>query len=326
MKMRPLGRTGHFVSEIGFGAWGIGGAQWIGATEDESLQALHRAVDLGLNLVDTALAYGDGQSERLVGRLLKDRKGVEVLVATKIPPKNLVWPAAGDVPVSEVFPPDHVERMCERSLANLDVERIDLLQLHVWHDRYLEQDEWRDAFLGLKRSGKVRFLGVSVSEHDADSALRAAASGLFDTLQILYNIFDQRPADRLLPLCLAHGVGVLARVPFDEGGLTGTVTPETSFPEGDFRTEYFAGDRRRQVWERAEALKALLDGEASTLPELALRFCLSHDAVATVIPGMRKTSRVEENCAAGDGRRLSPGLLSALKRHAWPRNFYNADE
>ena len=300
--------------------------QWIGATEDESLRALHQAVDLGLNLVDTALAYGEGRSERVIGRLLKDRRGSEILVATKVPPKNLVWPASPRTPVSAVFPAEHIVRACEESLRNLDVERIDLLQLHVWQDAFLDQDGWKDAFFGLQKAGKVRFLGISVGEHDADSALRAASSGLFGAMQILYNVFDQRPGERLLPLCLEHGVGVLARVPFDEGGLTGTITPEITFPEGDFRTGYFAGDRRRQVWQRAEALLALLDGEARTLPELALRFCLSHDAVSTVIPGMRKTSRVLENCAAGDGRRLSPGLLAALKHHAWPRNFYEAGE
>jgi aryl-alcohol dehydrogenase-like predicted oxidoreductase len=179
---------------------------------------------------------------------------------------------------------------------------------------------------GTQEGGEGPLPGVSVSEHDADSALRAASSGVFDAMQILYNIFDQRPADRLLPLCLEHGLGVLARVPFDEGGLTGTITPESTFPEGDFRAEYFAGDRLGQVWQRAEALKTLLDSEAKTLPELALRFCLSHEAVATVIPGMRKTSRAEENCAIGDGRRLSPGLLAALRSHAWPRNFYEADD
>lgn len=325
MNRRPLGRTGLEISEIGFGAWGIGGAQWIGATDDESLRALHRAVDLGLNFIDTAIAYGKGQSERLIGRLLKERKGEGIVVATKVPPKNLVWPAAKDVPVRATFPAAHIERMCEKSLKNLDVERLDLLQLHVWQDAYLDQDGWRDAFLGLKKAGKVRFLGISVGEHDADSALRAASSGLFDAMQILYNIFEQRPADRLLPLCQAHGVGVLARVPFDEGGLTGLITPETTFPDGDFRSDYFGGDRRRQVVERCEALKKLLDGEAKSLPELALRFCLSHEAVSTVIPGMRKVSRVEENCAVGDGRRLSPGLLATLKQHAWPRNFYEAD-
>jgi aryl-alcohol dehydrogenase-like predicted oxidoreductase len=322
MNRRSLGRTGLAVSEIGFGAWGIGGMQWIGAREEESLQALHRAVDLGMNFIDTALAYGEGASERIIGRLLVERAAGEVVVATKVPPRNLVWPASSEVPVSEVFPAGHIQRMCEKSLKNLGQERLDLLQLHVWHDSFLDQDEWKDAFLGLKRAGKVRFLGISVSEHDADSALRAAGSGLFDAMQILYNIFEQRPAERLLPLCQKNGIGVLARVPFDEGGLTGLIRPDTTFPEGDFRNGYFSGERREQVYERCEKLKTLLGGEASSLPELALRFCLSHDAVSTVIPGMRNTKRVEENAAMGDGRRLSPAMLAALKPHSWPRNFY----
>jgi aryl-alcohol dehydrogenase-like predicted oxidoreductase len=279
-------------------------------------------VDLGLNLIDTALAYGEGASERIVGRLLKERPGDGILVATKVPPKNLVWPASPRTPVSEVYPASHVAKSCEESLRNLATERIDLLQLHVWNDAFLDQDGWKDALLGLKQAGKVRFVGISVSEHDADSALRAAGAGLFDTMQILYNIYDQRPAEKLLPLCQQHGVGVLARVPFDEGGLTGAVRPDTVFPEGDFRNGYFRGDRRQEVYDRCERLKALLDGEAQTLPELALRFCLSHEAVSTVIPGMRNTKRVEENVPVGDGRRLSPALLATLAQHAWPRNFY----
>jgi aryl-alcohol dehydrogenase-like predicted oxidoreductase len=221
-----------------------------------------------------------------------------------------------------VFPPDHVTSSCEESLRNLGRDHVELLQLHVWHDRFLEEDGWKDALLGLKRSGKARFVGLSVTEHDADSALRAADSGLFDAFQVLYNVFDQRPAERLLPACAAHGLGVLARVPFDEGGLTGDLRPDTTFPEGDFRNHYFRGDRRREVFERVEALKPLLGAEARTLPELALRFCLSHDAVSTVIPGMRSAARVEANVPAGDGRRLSPALLEALRLHAWPRNFY----
>jgi aryl-alcohol dehydrogenase-like predicted oxidoreductase len=319
---RPLGRTGVEVSEIGFGAWGIGGMQWIGAEEKESLLALHRAVDLGVNFIDTALAYGKGESERIIGRLLKERPRDGILVATKVPPRNLTWPASASVPVSEVFPAAHLQKACDESLKNLGVERIDLLQLHVWHDAFLDQDGWRDAFFGLRQAGKVRFLGISVTEHDASSAVRAATSGLFDTMQILYNIFEQRPAETLLPLCREHGVGVLARVPFDEGGLTGLIGPDTTFPPGDFRNDYFGGERREQVFERCEALKKLLGDEARTLPELALRFCLSHHAVSTVIPGMRNRRRVEENAAVGDGRRLSPDLLERLKQHAWPRSFY----
>jgi aryl-alcohol dehydrogenase-like predicted oxidoreductase len=322
MITRPLGRTGLQVSEIGYGAWGIGASQWIGAKDDQSLRALHRAVDLGVNFIDTALAYGDGHSEQLVGRLLRERRET-VYVATKVPPKNAVWPAPRGVPVAENYPAAHIVESAERSLRHLKVERIDVLQLHTWLDHYLDQDGWRDALLGLKRQGKVRAIGISVNDHDPGSAVRAVASGLFDTVQVIYNVFDQSPEERLFPLCLEHGVGVLARVPFDEGGLTGTITPETTFPRGDWRNDYFKGDRKRQVFERNEALKALLGEEARTLPELALRFCLAHEAVSTVIPGMRRLASVEANVAVSDGRRLSPELKAELRRHAWTRNFYD---
>ena len=323
MKTRLLGRTGRQVSEIGYGAWGIGGTLWIGADDGESLRALHRALDLGINLIDTALGYGHGHSEQLVGNVVRERKE-EIFVATKVPPKNRIWPAARGVPVSECFPAEHIVHCCEKSLRNLGLERLDLLQFHTWQDEYLDQDGWRDALLGLKRSGKARFLGISVNDHDPASAVRAVASGLFDSVQVIYNIFDQSAEQELFPLCLEHRVGVIARVPLDEGGLAGTITPETTFPEGDFRNQYFRGDRKRQVYERAAALEGLLGEEAATLPELALRFCLNHEAVSTVIPGMRRLATVEANAAVSDGRRLSAGLAEKLKAHGWPRNFYQA--
>ncbi len=322
MQIRPLGRTGLRVSEVGYGAWGIGGTMWIGARDDESLRALERAIDLGVDFIDTALGYGMGHSEKLVGQVVRGRQEA-VAVATKVPPKNKVWPARRGVPVSECFPPDHIRSCAEKSLWNLGTETIDLLQLHTWQDEYLDQGGWREALLDLQREGKVRFLGISVNDHDPRSALRAVASGLFDSVQVIYNIFDQSPEEELFPACLEHGVGVLARVPFDEGGLTGAITPQTRFPAGDFRNHYFGGDRKRQVWERTEALKALLGEEARTLPELALRFCLSHDAVSTVIPGMRRIASVEANVAVSDGRPLTPGLRQRLKAHAWSRNFYS---
>ena len=323
MEKRRLGRTGMDVSALGFGAWGIGGTMWIGARDDESVKALHRAIDQGVNFIDTALVYGEGRSERLVGEVVRARRE-PVGVATKVPPKNLDWPAKKGVPVAKVFTADHITRSCDKSLKNLGMERVDLLQLHVWRDEWLEEDGWREAFLGLKKAGKARFLGISVNDHEPASALKAVASGLFDTVQVIFNIFDPTPAAELLPLCRTHDVGVLARVPLDEGGLTGTITPETAFPKGDWRNDYFAGDRKRQVFERTEALKNLLGSEAKTLPELALRFCLSDDAVTTVIPGMRRTTTVDANVAAADGRRLSPKLLAELAKHAWPRNFYPA--
>jgi aryl-alcohol dehydrogenase-like predicted oxidoreductase len=322
MQRRRLGRTGLQVSEIGFGAWGIGGTMWIGATQDESLKALHRAVDLGVNFIDTALVYGMGRSEHLVGQLVRERRET-LSVATKVPPQNGQWPAEAGVPVGKVFPGAHVTGSAEKSLKNLGLPAIDLLQLHVWRDEYLDEgDEWRRALEDLKASGKVRFLGVSINDHDPGTALRAVASGVFDAVQVIYNIFDQSPEAELFPLCRKHDVGVLARVPLDEGGLTGTITPDTTFPDGDWRTEYFAGDRKRQVYERARALQAVMGDEARSLPELALRFCLAADAVSTVIPGMRRIATVEANAAVSDGRRLSPGLRATLKEHAWARNFY----
>jgi aryl-alcohol dehydrogenase-like predicted oxidoreductase len=201
---------------------------------------------------------------------------------------------------------------------------VDVLQLHTWQDRFLDEDGWRDALLSLKKSGKARLLGVSVNDHDPASALRAVRSGLFDTFQVIYNVFDQSPEDELFPACLEHGRGVIARVPFDEGALTGTITPETEFPDGDFRNHYFGGDRKRQVWDRVLRLKKLLgEGEAKTLPELALRFCLAHDAVSTVIPGMRKIANVEANTSVSDGRRLTPSMRTALRGHVWLRDFYS---
>jgi len=322
MRHRRLGRTGFEVSEIGYGAWGIGRGLWVGAQDDQSLRALHRAVDLGLNFIDTALAYGPDHSERLVGRLIRDRSE-RLYVASKEPPRNNEWPARRGVAVGEVFPRDHIVSCCERSLSNLALETLDLLQLHVWRDEWLEQDGWREALDELRSAGKVRHFGISVNDHEPGSALRAVASGLFDSAQVIFNIFDPTPAQELFPACRQHDVGVIVRVPLDEGGLTGTIRPDTGFPEGDFRRQYFAGSRRQQVFERTEALKELLGAEAATLPELALRFCLSDDAVSTVIPGMRRIETVEANVAVSDGRRLSGSLLARLAGHAWHRNFYD---
>jgi aryl-alcohol dehydrogenase-like predicted oxidoreductase len=326
MQMRPLGRTGVPVSEIGFGAWGIGKTLWIGADDAESMRALDRSLDLGVNFIDTALGYGHGHSESLVGQVIRER-GAEgkVYVATKVPPKNLVWPAQPGVPVSKTFPPGHVTSCAEKSLYNLGLERIDLLQLHVWRDEYLDQREngWADALLKLKEQGKVRHLGISINDHDPGTALRAVASGLFDVVQVIYNIFDQSPEKELFPACREHNVGVIARVPFDEGALTGKITEKTTFPDGDFRNHYFAGDRKKQVVEHVSRLEPLLGDEAATLPELALRYCLAHDAVSTVIPGMRTVKHVESNVAVSDGRKLSAGLRDELRRHAWHRNFYD---
>jgi aryl-alcohol dehydrogenase-like predicted oxidoreductase len=324
MKFRQLGRTGCTVSEIGFGAWGIGGAMWQGSDDDAALAALDAAFDLGVNFVDTALAYGDGHSETLVGRAVARRRE-PIVVASKIPPADRVWPARSGTTLAAVFSADYVKRCAETSAANLG-RPVDILQFHVWRDEWLEEPEWRKVervLSALIAAGTVRHVGISNTEHDPTSALEAVRHcDLVEVLQVIYNIFDQQPEDALLPACLERRVGVIARVPLDEGGLTGQIRPGVTFPKGDWRHRYFRGDRPAQVAARVDALRPALLKEARTVAEGALRFCLSHDAVATVIAGMRTAAHARENCAVSDGRRLSRGLLAELKQHAWPRNFY----
>src|SRR3982751_2584614 len=320
MRYRKLGSTEAEVSEIGFGAWGIGGNQWQGGKDDESIKALKRSFELGVNLVDTALAYGEEHSERLVGQAIS-KSFRKVYVATKVPPKNRIWPASPATPIADVFPYDYIIRSTEESLKNLGIQQIYLQQFHVWTDAWTGTEEWRRAVEDLRSSGKVRYFGVSISEHDPDSALEAVKTGLFSAVQVIYNIFDQTPERNLFPLCEKLKVGVLARVPLDEGGLTGTITEDTTFEPGEFREGYFRGDRKRQVVEHVNALKADLAGIRGTLPEIALRFCLSHRAVTTVIPGMRRISTVESSCRAAAAGVLDAKTIGILRRHAWNRNF-----
>ena len=322
MKYRKLGKTNFEISEMGYGAWGIGGTQWLGGSDGESLAALRRSIDLGLNFIDTALAYGAGHSEQLVGQVVRETGG-RVYVATKVPPKNQLWPARPGIGIEQVFPYDYILRSTERSLKNLGVETIDLQQLHVWNPEWIARDEWRRAFEELKRSGKVRAVGISINDHQPDSALEIVETGLIDTVQVIYNIFDQSPERNLFPLALARGIGVIARVPLDEGSLTGKIDENTRFAPGDFRESYFQGDRKKQVRERVDRLLGDLGVDAASLPEIALRFCLSHPAVSTVIPGMRSLRNAEANCAVPGKGPLPPETLAVLRRHAWERNFYD---
>lgn len=321
MNYRTLGRTGLRVSEVGYGAWGIGGTGWRGADDDESLRALRGAMDLGLNFVDTALGYGDGHSERLVGRVVRERSE-EIRVATKIPPKNGMFPAPGGLDPDDVFPADHVLACTEQSLRNLGVETIDVQQFHVWSDEWVGRGSWLPAVAQLKSEGKIRFFGVSINDLQPDNALALVRSGVVDTVQVIYNVFEQTPEDALLPACAEHGVGVIVRVPLDEGGLTGRITPDTTFPEDDFRGSYFRGERKRDVHDRVRAIVAELGVTEDDVAEIALRYILSDPAVSTVIPGMRSVRNVERNCAVGDGRGLPDEQVQRLKAHRWVRNFY----
>ena len=322
MRYRILGRTGFEVSEVGFGGWGIGGKQWLGSGDEESLVSLRRAIELGLNFIDTALAYGDGHSEELVGRVVRETPH-ELYVATKVPPKNLLWPARAGIAIDQVFPYDYIVHATETSLKNLALDTIDLQQLHVWNPEWIAREEWRRAFEDLKKSGKVRAVGISINDYQPDSALEIIQTGLIDTVQVIYNIFDQTPQRNLFPLCRERNIGVLARVPLDEGALTGAITEDAQFVEGEFRSFYFRGDRKREVAERVTALRKDLEGVPGTLAEIALQFCLSQDAVSTVIPGMRHVRNAESSCSISDRGPLAEEVLKVLERHVWDKNFYD---
>jgi aryl-alcohol dehydrogenase-like predicted oxidoreductase len=323
MIYRTLGRTGLEVSLIGYGAWGVGGNQWRGHSEDEAYAALRLAQESGVNLIDTALAYNDGHSEQIVGKVAKDAES-KVYIATKVPPKNRIWPARAEFAIEDVFPYDYIIESTEQSLCNLGAECIDLQQLHVWNDAWVDRDEWRRAAVDLRRAGKIRHFGISVSDHDPSTVLQACRSGLIDTVQVIYNIYDQSPEAELFPLCQELNIGVLARCPFDEGSLTGKITPETEFDPAEFRAMYFRGERKREVYDRANALKTALEaaGVDETLPETALRFCVAHPVVSTVIPGMRQRRNVEQNLGTLAKGRLTDDARQLLKAHAWTKNFY----
>lgn len=316
MNYRVFPRTEWRVSEIGYGTWGMAG--WTGSNDAESIEAMERALALGCNFFDTAFAYGQGHSERLLGRLLGGRRGERVFVATKVPPKNGRFPARAEYPLDEVFPADHIREMTMRSLDNLGLDRVDLQQLHVWTDAWAEDERWQRAVEDLKREGLIRAFGLSLNRWEPASAVKALRTGLVDCVQVVYNVFDQNPEDELFPLCRELGVAVIARVPFDEGSLTGAITPGTTFPDGDWRKTYFKAENLQATLERAERLKAVVPA-GMTLPELALRFILSNPDVTTTIPGMRRTRHVEANLAASDGRRLPDALLDELRQHRWVR-------
>jgi aryl-alcohol dehydrogenase-like predicted oxidoreductase len=308
------------VSEIGFGAWGIGKRQWIGAEDEVSLSALKTARDSGINFFDTALAYGEGHSEELLAQAFG--KSSEVMIASKVPPRNMVWPARNGTPLREVFPREYVIQSLEKSLSNLKRDIVDVYQFHVWNDEWAHQEEWIETVQEMKASGKVRAIGLSINDHQPTNALKALASGHIDCVQVIYNIFDQSPQDQLFPYCRQNNIGVIARVPFDEGSLTGNIRPDTTFPQNDFRRFYFKDNRKAEVWEHVSRILSDTKASAEELPSLALRFCITHPAVSTVIPGMRSPARVHANVAVSDAGPLPGAMTEKLRTHRWVRNYY----
>jgi len=316
MRYRKLGRTGFDVSEIGHGLWGVSG--WSGSDDAESLQAIQLAVDSGCNFFDTAWAYGDGKSDALLGQIIAANRGKRLYAASKIPPKNDKWPGTADDSYQDVFPASHVFEYARRIRKNLGTDSIDLLQLHVWHDDWTGDPDFAAAVAKLKSEGLIRFFGLSLNRWEPNNGIRALRTGLVDAVQVIYNIFDQAPEDQLFPVCRELNIGVIARVPFDEGSLGGKLTLDTKFPAGDWRGGYFGPENLPETVARVEKLKKLVP-PGMTLPEMALRFILSNPDVSTTIPGMRRAENVRANIATSDAGALDAGLLKKLKEHRWDR-------
>ncbi len=316
MQKRRFGRTGWEISEVGYGMWGLAG--WTGSDRKETDDSLNLAVESGVNFFDTAWGYGEGLSERILGELIKRYPDRKLYAATKIPPKNRQWPSRPEFALKDVFPADYIVEYTEKSLQNLGTEQIDLLQFHVWEDAWAEEDEWKEAIQKLTKEGKVAAWGISINRWEPNNALKTLETGLIDAVQVIYNIFDQAPEDLLFPLCRKLDIGVIARVPFDEGTLTGTLTKETTFPADDWRATYFVPENLNASVDHAEALRPDIPA-GMTMAELALRFILNNPDVHTTIPGMRRLANVRANVAVSDGVKLDAAVAEKMKAHRWDR-------
>jgi aryl-alcohol dehydrogenase-like predicted oxidoreductase len=316
MQYRRFGRLGWQVSEVGYGMWGMGG--WSGSDDDESMQSLHRSVELGCNFFDTAWGYGEGHSEGLLGKLVRAYPDRKLYTASKIPPKNRKWPSRRGYTLDECFPPEHIREYTLKSLENLGLPQLDLMQFHVWEDAWARDERWQRAVDDLKREGLIVSMGVSVNRWEPDNVLETLRTGMIDAVQVIYNIFDQAPEDNLFPLCDELDIAIIARVPFDEGTLTGTLTKQSTWSPDDWRSTYFVPENLYASVDHAEALRPLIP-PGMTMADMAMRFILSHPTVSTVIPGMRKLRHVEANIATSDGRGLPVELIQELRKHRWDR-------
>ena len=335
MKYRIFGKTNLKVSEIGYGTWQIANDphMWVGATKEESKKSLAKYLELGGNFIDTAWVYGYSEekperhpSEELVGECIKESNNRErVVIATKVAPANWHWPAWKTDKLSDCFPSEHIKKQVDDSLKSLQVDFIDLVQFHVWNDSWSDEQEWKDTIQEIIKSGKVKNWGISINDYQPSNCLKTLDTGLISTVQFIYNVFHQKPVEKLLPYAKEHNIGLIARVPLDEGGLSGKIDSNTTFQEGDFRSSYFSSDRLLELEERIEELSCLLSEEIQSVSELALRFILTHPEISCVIPGMRKIKHVIDNTAVSDKGSLSSTLMEELKKHSWERNFYPDD-
>ncbi len=316
METRKFGKTNWLISELGYGMWGLAG--WTGSDQNEVEKSLELSVELGCNFFDTAWGYAEGKSEEILGKLLRRHSNKKLYAATKIPPKNFIWPSKAGFQLKDCFPASHIIEYTEKSLKNLNVDQIDLQQFHVWEDAWSDQDEWKMAIEKLTKEGKVAHWGVSVNRWEPNNCLKTIETGLISSVQVIYNIFDQNPEDELFPLCKKMDVGIIARVPFDEGSLTGLLTYDTIFPADDWRSTYFVPENLTSSVDHANALKPIIP-EGMDMPEMALRFILSNPDVGTIIPGMRKIKHVQSNISCSDGQGLPKAKMDELRNHRWER-------
>jgi aryl-alcohol dehydrogenase-like predicted oxidoreductase len=321
MKMNNFSRSDKQISILGFGCWGIGKSDWMGAEDKESKKVLLKAIDEGINFFDTALAYGNGHSEKLVGEAEKE-SGKDIFIATKIPSMKREWPAGKYSTIEESFPMDYIIKQTEVSLKNLKRDYIDLQQFHVWNDKWADSEEWKCAVDKLKKDGKVRHFGISINDHQPENGIKAAKTGLIDSFQVIFNIFEQKPIEKLFPFAEKNKINIIARVPFDEGALTGNIEPSTTFPRGDWRSNYFRDRRKMDVKRRVDKIWEDVKSECSSPAEAALRYIISFSAVTSVIPGMRKEKNLCANIRSIENGPLPNGLKEKLKIHRWDKNFY----
>ena len=316
MKYRRFGKTDWQVSEIGYGMWGMAG--WTGSDDGESLASLQHAIDLGCNFFDTAWGYGEGHSEQLLGQIISSNPDKKLFTATKIPPKNFIWPSRREFSLDDCFPPGHIEKYVHSSLKNAGLEKFDLMQFHVWEDKFSEDDRWAKKMDELRAQGLFDAIGISINRWEPWNGVKTVRSGLIDAVQVIYNIFDQNPEDELLPACAEMDVAVIARVPFDEGTLTGNLTLKSTWPKDDWRSTYFVPENLKSSVEHCDALRPLVP-EGMAMPEMALRFILNDERVSTIIPGMRKLKHVEANIAVSGAGLLPKELHEKLHLHRWDR-------
>ena len=316
MKYRRFGRTNWQLSEIGYGMWGMGG--WKESDDIQSMESLSLAVEKGVNFFDTAWGYGEGHSERLLGKLLKTCPNKKLYTASKIPPKNFKWPAKPHYTFAESYPEEHIRDYTEKTLRNLDQEQIDLMQFHTWDDGWATNEEWQRTVENLKKEGKIAAMGISMNRWEPENGIKALETGVIDAIQVIYNIFDQAPEDHLFPFCESNDIAVIARVPFDEGTLTGNITRETTFPEGDWRGTYFVPENLNASADRADLLRPLIPAD-SDMARMALKFILENKTIGTIIPGMRKQRNVLANTSTSDGIPLDSELYEQLRTHRWDR-------